>query len=71
MISNQVKPCRDWLEIRNVSSIMRQLKLDCVMLKVTPEEVRWEGHIKHTDVRRETAAIPEEVASVRVGEVQQ
>ena len=53
----------------------RQARLDCVMLKVTPEEVRWEGYIKHTDVRWETAAIPpsvlEAVAGVRVGEVQQ
>ena len=52
----------------------RQAKLDFVVLKVTPEEVRWEGYIKHTDVRWETAAIPvsilEEVAGVRVGEVQ-
>ena len=47
----------------------RQAKLDCVMLKVTHEEVRWEGYIKHTDVRWETAAIPlsilEEAAGVR------
>ena len=46
----------------------RQAKLDCVMLKVTPEEVRWEGYVKHTDVPWETAAIPvsilEEVAGV-------
>jgi glucose-6-phosphate 1-dehydrogenase len=36
----------------------RQARLDCVMLKVTHEEVNWEGYIKHTDVRWETAAIP-------------
>ena len=40
------------------------------MLKVTHEEVRWEGYIKHTDGRWETAAIPiailEEVAGVRL-----
>jgi hypothetical protein len=46
----------------------RQARLDCVILKVTREEVRWEGYIKHTDVRWETAAIPiailEEVAGV-------
>ena len=46
----------------------RQAWLDCVMLKVTHEEVHWEGYIKHTDVRWETAAIPlsilEEVAGV-------
>jgi hypothetical protein len=52
-----------------------QAKLDCVMLRVTHEEVKWEGYIRHTDVRWETAAIPlsilEEVAGVRVGEVQQ
>jgi hypothetical protein len=43
-----------------------QARLDCVMLKVTHEEVRWEGYIKHADVCWETAAIPlsilEEVA---------
>ena len=52
-------------------SVDRQAKLDCVMLKVTHEEVRWEGYIKHTDLRWETAAIPvsvlEEVVGVRVG----
>jgi hypothetical protein len=46
-----------------------------VILKVTPEEVRWEGYIKHADVRWETAAIPlrilEEAAGVKVGEVLQ
>jgi hypothetical protein len=55
--------------------VEEQARLDCVILKVTHEEVRWEGYIKHTDVRWETAAIPlsilEEVASVTVGEVQQ
>jgi len=35
-----------------------QAKLDCVMLKVTHEEVCWEGYIRHADVRWETAAIP-------------
>jgi len=47
----------------------RQARLDCAILKVTHEEVSWEGYIKHTDVRWETAAIPlsilEEVAGVR------
>jgi hypothetical protein len=51
----------------------RQARLDCVILKVTREEVRWEGYIKHTDVRWETAAIPiailEEVAGVKIEEV--
>jgi hypothetical protein len=50
-----------------------QARLDCVMLKVTHEEVRWEGHIKHADVRWETAAIPlsilEGVAGVDAKEV--
>jgi excisionase family DNA binding protein len=49
----------------------RQARLDCVMLKVTHEEVRWEGHIKHTDVRWETAVIPlsilKKMASVKIG----
>jgi glucose-6-phosphate 1-dehydrogenase len=35
-----------------------QARLDCVMLKVTHEEVQWEGYIKHTGVRWETAGIP-------------
>jgi hypothetical protein len=47
----------------------RQARLDFVMLKVTHQEVRWEGYIKHADVCWETAAIPfrilEEVAGVR------
>jgi glucose-6-phosphate 1-dehydrogenase len=51
----------------------RQAKLDCVMLKVTHEEVRWEGYIKHADVCWQTAAIPlsvlEEVAGVKIEEV--
>ena len=50
--------------------VERQARLDCVMLKVTHEEVRWEGYIKYTDVRWETAAIPlsilEEVAGVQL-----
>jgi len=49
--------------------VNRQARLDCVILKVTPEEVRWEEYIKHAAVRWETAAIPlrilEEVAGVR------
>ena len=48
--------------------VEEQARLDCVILKVTHEEVRWKGYIKHTDVRWETAAIPlsilEEVAGV-------
>ena len=51
----------------------KQARLDCVMLKVTHQEVKWEGYIKHTDVRWETAAIPiailEEVAGVKIEEV--
>jgi glucose-6-phosphate 1-dehydrogenase len=51
----------------------KQAELDCVILKVTREEVRWEGYIKHADVRWETAAIPlgilEEVAGVKIEEV--
>jgi hypothetical protein len=50
-----------------------QARLDCVMLKVTHEEVRWEGYIKHADVCWQTAAIPlsvlEEVAGVKIEEV--
>jgi glucose-6-phosphate 1-dehydrogenase len=51
----------------------KQAELDCVILKVTREEVRWEGYIKHADVRWETAAIPlsilEEVAGVKIERV--
>jgi len=48
-------------------SIDRQAKLDCVMLKVTHDEVRWEGHIKHADVRWETVAIPLSTLEESVG----
>jgi hypothetical protein len=54
-------------------SIDWQASLDCVMLQVTPEEVRWEGYMKHTDARWSTAAIPfswlAEVTGMRIQDV--